>query len=152
MELNSRLIQFLSVASHTDRIGKAIYWVAGLVQLLFILSCSLIGDYAPIIAKYAGRYCGKLYRFYTDRRTQSILSAIDYYSRQFVTAQLGTQYPSISYQFTPAICLPTESVIVPPDYVSMTRRQLLQYAKQLQIVNYSRMDTDSLRQALLLTV
>lgn len=149
MFLNSRLITTLSFLSVAQRVFN---YIAGLTQLLVMLSCSIVADYAPVVGRYAGRYAGRIYRFYTDRNTQQFLSAIDYYSRQFVTAQLGTQYPSISYQFTPAICLPTESVIVPPDYVSMTRRQLLQYAKQLQIVNYSRLDTDSLRQALLLTV
>lgn len=149
MELNSRLITALSLLSVIQR---AFNYCSGLFQLIVMLTCSLIGDYAPVVGRYAGRYAGRIYRFYTDRNTQTILSAIDYYSRQFVTVQLGTQYPTLTYQFTPAICLPSESVIVPPDYVSMTRRQLLQYAKQLQIVNYSRMDTDSLRQALLLTV
>ena len=149
MELNSRLITALSILSVTQR---AFNYIAGLFQLLVMLSCSLIGDYAPIVGKYAGRYAGRIYRFYTNRNTQTILSAIDYYSRQFITAQLGTEYPTLTYQFTPAICLPTESVIVPPDYDSMTRRQLLTVAKELQIINYSRMDTDSLRQALLLTV
>lgn len=149
MFLNSRLISALSILSVSQR---AFNYIAGLTQLLVMLTCSLIGDYAPIVGRYAGRYTGRIYRFYTDRRTQTILSAIDYYSRQFITAQLGTQYPSISYQFTPAICLPTETVTETPDYISMTRRQLLTLAKRLQIVNYSRMDTDSLRQALILSV
>ena len=149
MELNSRLITALSILSVTQR---AFNYIAGLFQLLVMLSCSLIGDYAPIVGKYAGRYAGRIYRFYTNRNTQTILSAIDYYSRQFITAQLGTEYPTITYQFTPAICLPTETVTETPDYISMTRRQLLTVAKELQIINYSRMDTDSLRQALILSV
>ena len=149
MELNSRLITTLSFLSVAQRVFN---YCSGLFQLIVMLTCSLIGDYAPVVGRYAGRYVGRIYRFYTDRNTQQFLSAIDYYSRQFVTAQLGTQYPSISYQVTPAICVPSEETMLPPDYVSMTRRQLLQYAKERQVVNYSRLDTDSLRQALLLTV
>lgn len=146
MELNSRLITALSLLSVTQRV---FLYCSGLFQLLVMLTLSLIGDCAPIVGRYAGRYAGKLYRFYTNRNTQTILSAIDYYSRQFITVQLGTEYPTLTYQFTPAICLPTETVTETPDYISMTRRQLLTLAKQLQIVNYSRMDTDSLRQAIL---
>lgn len=144
MLLNSRLISALSFLSVSQR---AFNWLAGLTQLLVMLTCSLIGDYAPIVGKYAGRYAGKLYRLYTNRNTQQFLSAIDYYSRQFVTSQLGTQYPSISYQISPAICLPADIEYQEPNQ-QLTRRELLAIAKELKLSGYSRMNTNELREAI----
>ena len=144
MLLNSRLISALSFLSVSQR---AFNWLAGLTQLLVMLTCSLIGDYAPIVGKYAGRYAGRIYRLYTNKNTQQFLSTIDYYSRQFVTAQLGTQYPSISYQISPAICLPADIEYQEPNQ-QLTRRELLAIAKELKLSGYSRMNTNELREAI----
>ena len=149
MLLNSRLISTLSVLSYADRMVKGLYWFAGLTQLLFILVCSVIGDYLPVIGRYLGRMVGKIYRAINSQQCQQIVSVIDYHTAAFVTAQLGTNYPTITNRLAPAICVVNESTIETPDYQLMTRRELLTIAKQLRLIGYSRMDTEQLREAIL---
>ena len=148
MELNSRLIQLVSIASHIDRIGKALYWFAGLLQLLLILVCQVIAEYLPVIAKYAGRYAGRMYRVLNRQEVQLILSGTDYYASQFVSQQLGTNYPALTIKIVPAVCVLNTDTIEESPYQLMSRRQLLAIAKELKLSGYSRMDTNSLREAI----
>ena len=148
MELNSRLIQLVSIASHIDRIGKALYWFAGLLQLLFILICQVISEYLPVIAKYAGRYAGKFYRFLNRQEVQVILSGTDYYASQFVSQQLGTAYPTIKRAIAPVAFIPNETEYFTTETDSLTRRELLAIAKAIKLSGYSRMDTIALREAI----
>ena len=132
------------VASLLDRLIKGWLWLAGLVQLLFVLVCTAIAEYAPTVGRYAGRAAGTVYRWGKQARPviMPVLVAIDYHARAFVEQQAGQH--AIADWASPAVL-----VINPePQQLPETRRELLALAKALRIPNYSRMKTEELKLAL----
>ena len=157
--LSNQTVSFLSILSNLSVIAnkmiRAISYLAGLVQLLFCLLCAIVSEYGPEFGRISGRIAGKTYRIscqvidsiratYQSETAQQIVSIVDYKVRQFISQQMGDYMPSVSVKISPAIVTVNESL----NTDSFTRRDLLMIAKDLQVVNYSRLDTDSLRLAI----
>lgn len=157
--LSNQTVSFLSTLSTlsviANKMVRAISYLAGLVQLLFCLLCAIVSEYGPEFGRVSGRIAGKTYRIscqyinairaaYQSETCQQIVSIVDYKVRQFISQQFGDYLPAVSVKIAPAIVIAEET----PDTNSFTRRDLLMLAKDLQVVNYSRLDTDSLRLAI----
>ena len=127
-----------------DRLIKGWLWLAGLAQLLFMLACSVIAEYAPTVGRYAGRAAGAVYRWGKQARPviMPVLVAIDYHARKFVEQQAGQH--AIADWASPAVLV----INAEPQQLPETRRELLALAKALRIPNYSRMTTENLKLAL----
>ncbi len=130
---------------------------AGFVQLLFILVCTAIAEYGPVVGRYAGRYAAravyysrmiadKIVSLYKSEKVQSLISVAEYKTRQFVSQQFGDMLPQISVKIAPAKVMFIESDFL-TDFQSFTRRELLAYAKDAGLPGYSRMSTEELREA-----
>lgn len=131
---------------------------AGFVQLLLILVCTAIAEYGPVVGRYAGRYAAravyysrqiaaKIVSVYKSEMVQSMLSAVEYETRQFVSQQFGDFLPQISQKIVPAKVMFIESDFLTV-FETMTRRELLAYAKDAGLPGYSRMTTEQLREAI----
>ena len=157
--LSNQTVSFLSTLSTlsviTNKMVRAFNYLAGLVQLLFCLLCAIVSEYGPQIGRVSGRIAGKTYLIscqyinairaaYQSETVQQIVSIVDYKVRQFISQQFGDYLPALSVKIAPAIVIAEET----PDTNSFSRRDLLMLAKDLQVVNYSRLDTDSLRLAI----
>lgn len=157
--LSNQTVSFLSTLSTLSVIAnkmiRAISYLAGLVQLLFCLLCAIVSEYGPEFGRVSGRIAGRTYRIscqvidairatYQSETAQQIVSIVDYKVRQFISQQMGDYLPAVSVKISPAIVTVNESL----NTDSFTRRDLLMIAKDLQVVNYSRLDTDSLRLAI----
>lgn len=130
---------------------------AEFTQLLLMLVCAIIAEYGPIAGKYAGRYAAravyysrqiaaKIVEVYQSEMVQSMLSAVEYETRLFVSEQFGDMLPQISVKIAPAKVV-FSAIDFLTTFETMTRRELLAYAKTAAVPNYSRLTTDELRQA-----
>ena len=142
-----------------DRLIKGWLWLAGLVQLVFCLACSLIGDLAPIIGHHLGKLAGRTYRLGIQCRIlwasygQPVAIWADYESRRFVECQFGdhfladwaSPYCLVIRDAFPGLLEPSEGTFEMP---SLTRRELLALAKAQGLPGYSRLKTEELRLAL----
>lgn len=140
-----------------DRIVKVWLWLSGLTQLLFCLICSVIGDYLPVVAKYAGKLSGRIYRFgiqsrkFWDIYCHPVVVWADYESRKFVKMQFGDHFLSdwaspyclVVREAFPGILEGSEGT-----FETLTRRQLIDLAKSIGLSGYSRMNTETLREAI----
>ena len=127
-----------------DRLIKGWLWLAGLVQLLFVLVCTAIAEYAPTVGRYAGRAAGTVYRWGKQARPviMPVLVAIDYHARKFVEQQAGQH--AIADWASPAVLVLNPE----PQQLPETRRELLALAKAIGLPGYSRMTTENLKLAL----
>jgi hypothetical protein len=136
------------------RILAALRWLAGLLQLLLLLACTVIGDVAPLVGRHLGRAAGTAFRLGRQARrwynrhaaptVTTVLASIGHAVRGFVLAQLGTAYPALTAILLPAA--PEPAALVLPD--ALTRRQLLALAREARLPRYSRRSTAELRQLL----
>jgi hypothetical protein len=146
---------FVSTAT---RAAAALYWLAGLLQLLLVLVCAAIAEYGPVAGRYAGRAAGTAVRWgrqarrWYDRHAAHHVAAAERTARAFVAEQLGTAYPAARQAIEPAapvLVRPVVARAMPALVPSLSRRQLLRVAKARQVRGYSRMNTAALREALL---
>lgn len=143
-----------------DRLVRAWLWLAGLLQLLLTLLCTVIGEFAPLAGRYLGRAAGTTVRLGRQARAlynahlAPIETAAAYSLRAHVAAQLGTAYPQLQQTIAPAtllsLCIAPVEPETKPETVAapLTRRQLLTLAKERKLPGYSRLTTDALREAL----
>jgi len=144
----------------TTAIVSALTWFAGLLQLLLMLLCAIVADYAPTAGRYLGRAAGatvrlgRLARRWYDAHAAHHVAAADRAGRRFVAQQLGTAYPAAREALEPTaapLVRPVVAKALPPLLPAYSRRQLLSLAKARQVPRYSRLSTDQLREALLAT-
>ncbi len=87
-------------------------FVAGLTQLLFILICTFISVYAPIVGKQLGRLAGKTivlgikarqwYEANAREKVELITDIIIYNTRSFIVTQFGDECPELVSIIRPA--------------------------------------------------
>lgn len=149
-----------TVLDTLDRVIAALCWVAGLLQLLLVLVCTAIADYAPTAGRYLGRAAGttvrlgRLARRLWDRHAAPHAAAAERTARRFVAQQLGTAYPAVREALEPTaapLVRPVVARALPQLLPAYSRRQLLSLAKARQVPRYSRLSTDQLREALMAT-
>ncbi len=155
----------------TKQVSKAFNKSADLAQLLFILVCLLVAQYAPVAGRRLGRLVGKTIvlgrtarAYYNVHLHQGVIDGLafaEYTVRRFVAEQLGTHCMDVRLLIEPALsvlhiateegldvvaataesALETAIAVLPV----LTRRECLVLAKERGLKGYSRLKTDQLR-------
>ncbi len=135
---------------------KAFTYTAGLAQLIFMLVCACIAEYAPVAGRHLGRWAGRTIRAGRDarrwydahaaRHVREAIALAEYEARQFVAEQFGDAAPRARAWAAPArvslyevatIAIAVEAGI--GDTASMTIRELKAIARERGIPNWSRL-------------
>lgn len=149
------------------RLAAALRWIAELTLLAIALVLSVLGDVAPIVGRHAGRLAGRTvaagaaagraYRRHLQPTVNALVHHLDQTGRAFVLEQLGTAYPAVSKAIAPSIepiaLVASSSPVEQPQpsvvpAAPLTRRQLLQLARERKLPGYSRLSTAQLREAI----
>ncbi|WP_370538918.1 Rho termination factor N-terminal domain-containing protein (plasmid) [Synechococcus elongatus PCC 11801] len=145
-----------------DNTAKIFRFTAGLFQLLFLLACAAISEYAPIVGRHLGRWagrtivagrCARAWYEANARETVESIAALAMFSiRAFIAAQLGTHCPRIRAWITPynftAYAEGIDGVLPSTTLSELTIRQLKAIARDAGIRSYGSMTKFALITAL----
>lgn len=135
---------------------NAFIYTAGLTQLLFMLGCAIIAEYAPVAGRHLGRWAGRtivagrIARCWYEAHLAHRVAIAEYGFRRFVAEQLGDVAPTVRAAIEPAtvtlhevvesvetIAIAVEASITVSS--SMTIRELKAIARDRGIRNWSRL-------------